>query len=629
MAEASNITELPLDILVSIFPYLDAKSFLAVCSTCKAFQQPSIRLDPAYWSFQTRATFRVPNQPVVQHDGDRWQKMYKRLLTQTRVYTWGSESNHRLGHRTNARSCHLPGEMEGEHALGIIADLQCGGWSTTILNSKGDLYSVGVLDGERHFGGSADPKRLRFPPGYPNSNEPTTTIRQFSAGRSHILGLSDSGRIWSWHDIGHSAVQIKFVNIDLKEDSSSGSKPMNASLYGTVKQVIAGWSYSSAYVRGIGIVVWEPIRPRAPGGFVRRARSVPRRPQQQEAEPDTMLLLENFELPKTRYQRPKGAARESAPDRALGEEVGQVENYIVLENFVIFVTDIGKVFCSKLEEKEKADNILELCAFRSQAGTPLDVQGSFRRFAIFRNGEVIIAEQDYLEACWNAQTTNPEQANISGLKRIPAFQHNNVVSIAFGDFHFLALHSNGKITSYGKEMQSRGSLGLSAIPWARLRGLTHTTGSDLELLPHAYTHGRELWFREEQEEWLKLLFSGGNDGEEANERIEMWSGSRDVAGEVSDWIEQEGKAWDEVSTQMDGGEDGLGAHFALRVSAAGWHSGAVLLVNDELAKKTTYDWRNTSFPRLQLSNGDEMPGSIPFHKWREGRPDWKLNWEQF
>ena len=59
MSEVKNITELPLDVLLAIFPYLDAKSFLAFCSTCKAFQQPSIRLDPAYWSLQTRSKYQL------------------------------------------------------------------------------------------------------------------------------------------------------------------------------------------------------------------------------------------------------------------------------------------------------------------------------------------------------------------------------------------------------------------------------------------------------------------------------------------------------------------------------------------------------------------------------------------
>jgi SCF-associated factor 1 len=439
--------------------------------------------------------------------------------------------------------------------MGIIADLQCGGWSTTILNSKGTLYSVGVLDGERSFGGSADPKALRFPAGYPESpaaaayNEPTITIRQFSAGRSHILGLSDSGRIWSWHDFGHAAVQIKFVNIDVNEDSSGGSEMTNNARFGTVKQVVAGWSYSSAYIHGIGIVAWEPIRPRTARHGYRRARSVPRRPLQQEPEPDTMLLLENFELPKTGYQRPRGAIRESDHDRALGEEVGEAKNHIVLEHFVVFVTDIGKVFCSRLDEKDNADNILELCAFSARIGKPLDVQGSFRTFAIFSDDKVLVAEQDYLQRSWDTRTTNPEQTNIAGLKYIPALQHNNVVSIAFGDYHFLVLHSTGKITAYGKEAQFRESLGLGALPAARLRGLDSAgiVQADYGLVPHAYTRGREVWFRKEQQEWLNFLHCGGKDVQEASARFGLYTDrNRDVIGELSEWIEQEARAWDEV-----------------------------------------------------------------------------------
>jgi SCF-associated factor 1 len=145
-AQTYSITELPLDILVLIFPYLDAKSFLALCSTCKGFQQPSIRLDPTYWSFATRSTFRVPNQPVVQHDGVRWQNMYRRLLTQSRAFTWGSNTHSRLGHsydgdaldmpvmtrmrpgrrRLNNTHCSVPTEMDNTTSLGVIADMQCG-----------------------------------------------------------------------------------------------------------------------------------------------------------------------------------------------------------------------------------------------------------------------------------------------------------------------------------------------------------------------------------------------------------------------------------------------------------------------------------------------------------------------
>lgn len=103
-------------------------------------------LDPAYWSLATRSTFRLPNQPVVQHDGLRWQKMYRRLLTQSHVYTWGDNTRSRLGHsydqpyneaplmprmrrpmRRNMNThCSFPTEMEDTRELGVIADMQCG-----------------------------------------------------------------------------------------------------------------------------------------------------------------------------------------------------------------------------------------------------------------------------------------------------------------------------------------------------------------------------------------------------------------------------------------------------------------------------------------------------------------------
>lgn len=439
----------------------------------------------------------------------------------------------------------LPKELWNAHELGIVADLQCGGWSTTILNAKGYLHSVGTLDGEREFTGTAQAQRLKFPLGYPDCDEPTTAIRQFSSGRSHVLGLSDSGRIWSWYHISQPATQIKFLNTELKEDYTGSSKLSSGSTYGTVKQVVAGWGNSSAYVCGHGIVIWSPVRAafRADPSQLRMRR--PRPHQEEEAPPDTMLLLEYFEMYKTGYQRPRGETRESMSDHDLGEEVGQVENYILLEHFVVFVTDIGKVFCSRFDEKGKADDILELRAFKYQRGASLDVQGSFQRFAILGDGEVIIAEQRYLDACWDDRLNNPEQENISGLKRVPALQNNDVVQIAFGDFHFVALHSTGKITSYGMELQSRGALGLGGIPTARFRGVSHA-GPNSELLPHCYIKGRQVWFRDEQQEWLRRLSEISGDDDEAKDRIEVFWNDRNVAGEVSEWIEQEGKAWDEV-----------------------------------------------------------------------------------
>jgi SCF-associated factor 1 len=244
------------------------------------------------------------------------------------------------------------------------------GWSTTILTSKGALYFVGVLDGLQMLGtlpGQGTLRTLTFPPGYPQAgpdtsyHEPTTAIREFSSGRSHILGLADSGRIWSWADAQKPALQIKFVDVEIKETSTYTDSESSYGGYGTVKKVLAGWNQSSALIHGIGIVLWSPVKR-----------------QRGEDETDTMLVLENDIIPKTNYQRTKGAARESEQDKALGQEVGQVLNYILLENFLVFVTDIGKVFLYSLDPS--ARQLIELTGLRSDAGSSIDVQGSFRYF---------------------------------------------------------------------------------------------------------------------------------------------------------------------------------------------------------------------------------------------------------
>ncbi|KAG8163162.1 hypothetical protein KVR01_007640 [Diaporthe batatas] len=625
----SSITNLPLDILLLIFPHLDPKSFLALCATCKALQQPSIRLEPSYWRQATRSTFRVPNQPVVEHDGARWQHMYRRLLTQTRVFTWGSNGHTRLGHSyaSNARSLMTPRairpgipviprrqnrgpgggfpiEMEDTRSLGVIADMQCGGWSTTLLTSKGTLHTAGVMNGQRVLRAPHRLQRLTFP-AEAQGDEHATSIRQFSAGRSHVLALSDSGRIWSWPDANEPAVCVRFADLHVEETPSAGTDRQPSSANGLVRQVVAGWSRSSAYVHGVGIVLWDTVEGR-------------------DLETGGPLSLEHAEVPRTGYKRVKDTSAESEYEKTLGAEVGAVLNYVVLEHFVLFNTDLGKVFCGKLGENNSVESILELQQLRSDEASPFDVQGSFRSFAVFSKGQVITADQDYLDACWAAQHTDPEQADVQGLKRIPALQHKDIIQVAFGDYHYLALHASGKITSYGTEVSACGALGLGdgTSMGGHARGVVYENFSRQgQLLPHAYTHGRQVWFDDRKRDWLVHMVCGGTDPAESEERRTLFKNNRNVQGEVSEWVEQESRAWDKMEE-----EDGIGAYFALGVSAAGWHSGALVLVNEELAgKESAYAWDKMSFPRLRLADGTEMPGQKDFDEWRDGRPDWQFD----
>jgi SCF-associated factor 1 len=595
MSESIQLLDFPVDILYSILPYLDVTSFVAFTSTCTALHQPDIAQYAPYWSVAARHTFRVPNQPVVEHDGSRWQKMYRRLLTESRCFTWGNNERMCLGHshqqhmgspfgrgslgppgrrrpvvRTR-QHVSWPTEMENMN-LGVIADMQCGGWSTNLLTSKGGLYSVGVMDGiVTGQPAKTNPGKLRYPAGLPHPNdryEPASAIKQFSAGRCHVLALSDAGYIWSWSHINLPALQVKFLNVDTMVRENAGP-----STRGYVKKVVAGWAKSAALVVGTGIVMWHPL-----------ARS----PRQPEGEEDAVLVMETAICPGTDFQR---HATSFEPSSA-GVTIGEVFNFICLEHFIIFNTHLGKVYAARIvwDAQSKAlDDVRELqLGVQGETKFATDVQGSFRSFAIFTNDGTVYtgSQDDHLHPLFNS----PSRGTIRpDLNRIHALQQSQVISMAFGDYHFHALHAPGYITSHGTEPQSCGCLGLGGHgdPEGRIRGLRYQgIGGDGRLVPHADLHGRRIWFEKEKQKWITFLASGGHDPEEAVERMRMLS-DLNVQGEVSEWVEQEGNAWEQKFGGSDEvqGDDTLGTYFALNVTAAGWHSGSLVLVNEEKAKR--------------------------------------------
>ncbi|CZT20095.1 uncharacterized protein RCC_05952 [Ramularia collo-cygni] len=595
------LLNLPLDLLVLITPHLDTPSFLAFTSTCQALHSAPVREDPLFWSARVRRDFRVPNQPVVANDGQRWMKLYKRMRTQSRIFAWGNNDRQCLGHsrdpsepdprlrlrgrmmgrvlpRRMMQKSHTgtPEEMVGIKELGVIADLQSGGWSTTLLTAKGALYTVGVLNGmEYRHRSHPSPYPLAFPSNLSQAGpqyDAITAIKQFSAGRGHILALSDSGRIWSWSNMEHPAVNVKLLDHDMVESGQDRGK-------GVVKKVVAGWNKSAALIEGTGIVVWEPLD--REGDETDRAVTNGR----VASTADAALVLESALILRTghvnvRHTKGKGASTTEDP----AEAVGEVQSFIVLSDSIVFNTSRGKVFASLItwtEDRKTLSEPVELPI--PQDAFVTDVQGSFENFAIFlKSGAVLTSKQDALMP----HLTGSGDSRL--WTRIPALQNKSVIALAFGDYHFHALHAPGHITSYGYQPQNCGALGLGdGGVAAQLRGIrTRGVGGDGHLLPHAYTEGRKVWFERPKREWLSFLAAGGHDREEAEGRLQMATASdRDggCQGEVSEWIEQEARNWSKKYS-IDAGDDGLGAYFALGVTAAGWHSGALVLVNDELVE---------------------------------------------
>ncbi|KAI9851516.1 MAG: hypothetical protein M1838_003470 [Thelocarpon superellum] len=617
------LTDLPTDILLDIVPYLGVEEFLALCATCQTLA--TLRLDPSYWRRLTRSTYRFPNQPLLQTDGARWKSLYQRLRTESRAYTWGLLG--RLGHSWSLRGeiprqqhhqwanrgfpvgsgfagIGWPTEMEGTRRMKPIVDLQCGGYSTTVLDSEGDLFCTGTVDGSRGESRHAtyQLKRLLFPAVLPLAAPRTahTTVAQFSSGRSHLLALSDSGCIWVWRSVNVPARQVQFLHFDTREDpppTCVRDGTVEVTPEARVKKVVAGWDTSSAYITTKGIVVWQP--PPSPRPVLYPANSnLPGPSDETEGGP-----VESATVPDTWYQRPRGTSRASSVEEAqLARTVGEVVNHVALEGYIVFLTDLGKVFTAKHAEADQLScGIVELTGFEPVVGTTkmTEIQGSFRSFAVLNpDGDVILGDRTLLDEAWHEATdggtvsAHPYATTASTTPQRPAhLQGRGIVSLAFGDWHTLALTAAGHILSFGRAPQSCGCLGLGR--WDEgsvLRGVRTRSAwpMDSDLVDELQAQGRRIWFSPESREWLKYLMRSGMDPDELS-RI---AGRRPYPPRhitVSQWVEQKGSDWDLHEDLDDASQPwgrGQPSYLALSISAAGWHSGALVLTNEHRIRQS-------------------------------------------
>ena len=635
---------LPEEVLDLVFACLAPKDFLSLCSTSKSFYEQH-HLNPYYWRTEASSTFRLPISSLLHADGARWYWLYRKLKTQTRLYTWGQGRNGNLGpaqglaglppppaprlptipprgapHRLRGRagrvihppafswqraSSSWPTQVSLPDEVGIIVDVQCGGWSTNLLTSDGKLFSVGILDAAdmRHVGQQFERfTRLEY------LTQSTTKIRQFSAGRRHVLALDDDGEIISWDRINEKGYKIY-----PRDGRDFG---------GRVKYVSAGWGTSSAYVPSKGIVYWHPVEN-----------------SHEDAMLDGVHVKEYFIPGTASYTKSNGDKEEDV----------QVLKHIVLEGWIVYLMGSlmsdGTRLCACRLGGESSDGIssvnpvFEVPGYDGKNRHLQDLQGSFRSFAVFTAaGEVLAGNIDYLNSCAQrllTETSIDDDGNTTASRgqvqvsddllanrpgNIPVLQHHGVISIAFGDYHCLALHADGTITAHGRDPSGVGALGLGNPPsYARFRGLRqHGQSRDYDLLPIAARRGRHVWFEPQKKDWLEWLDKSCENCRPQNPALQesphdMIQHSPTLQAAFSEWVEQEGRHWEDGPKKYEAPQqagragtpqdyDSLGAYFAISVTAAGWHSGALVMVNEEKAASIRDKWM------VKLTKPRRMPG---------------------
>ena len=407
--------------------------------------------------------------------------------------------------------------------------------------------------------------------------------------------------------------------------------------------MIAGWGESSAYIPETGIVYWTPVK---------------------NGQTDDMLdgmHVREITIPET------------------AQTNTEVTKHVVLEGYIVWISSASKIYACAIgneseEQSQPTHAPFEVPGFAGDERELKDIQGSFHKFGVFTsNGEVLAGNVDYLRRCASTTGVADEWSEMTDLlasrpQDVPALQHAGIIGLAYGDHHYHALNADGKIFSFGVDSQMCGQLGLSGVEsGCRFRGLRPRGGGALmnegELLPVAERRGRQVWFEPEKKDWLSWMEScvrGAElTGESGHPAVAAWTSSDQRLAAFSEWIEQEGRHWQEgptrnlqesataVNRSDKGDYEDLDAYFAIGIAAAGWHSGALVLVDEDKAheirskwisldhasaSKTIpgqfestapdeeYIWKLEGFPKVQLANGYTFPGLGEPRPWRDGRP---------
>ena len=285
--------------------------------------------------------------------------------------------------------------------------------------------------------------------------------------------------------------------------------------------MFVGLRRSSAYINGTGIVYWDPI------------------PESREDDFTDGYLMPSFTVPGTAFLQNQADQTYNSSHES---PVGEVINHIILTNCIVFITHLNKVFAYPFPFDKRPDSPpIELTNFhRSSPSFHIEVlEGSAENFGIIsRDGTVLLGNAKLLHLFFNETLGNPdgksESLNPPPTKSLlhpiipSALQSASVVSLAFGLFHYHALHADGTVTSHGIERGGCRSFGLGPPILAMVRGVhygpnskgTMVLPSDPSSAPARDSAPKTIWFEPEKAEWLRSLHKN------SAEKDRFWLGNK-------------------------------------------------------------------------------------------------------
>lgn len=458
-----NFLDLPQDVIDTVIFFLPPADIKGLLFVSKSFYH-EIRGSGFVWQQLFLKTFGKPvvYEPVGGEDSINWEDLYH-THRMAGLFTWGSLVGGRLGlsskdvppealvRRGFQTGVGKPTKVDGLEFT--LASVTAGGFSHQLLTTKGEIYSLGSWHSghrgpgpeEADYRPAAPPRRAPGVPRPPDSNLrlnpvllnpriggrvlhpqilPEHVLREQPKPEEYTGDRSNRflTREWTHADVKFVSVssgRCHFVALDNSGKVWSWDDPRTAHgvniVFGDdapVKKVVAGWDSSVAYLYGVGLVYWNHRSPLKPD--------------------EETALAHHLTVPNT------GSIN--------GED--KVVDFMVGEGFIIYLTQRGELFRNDMV----GDDSFPLIKFKqylqdnAQSLQPkfTGLSGNFSTFACFSNEDIVLLGSKCSDT--------PEI--------VEELQHKNCVSIAVGDYHFLALCKDGSLYSWGLESQSCGCLGL-------------------------------------------------------------------------------------------------------------------------------------------------------------------------
>ncbi|CAL1714557.1 unnamed protein product [Somion occarium] len=441
--------------------------------------------DEPFWHQRLQQDFNFPSSDTARTTG--WKFIYKRL-TNPKVYLWGHASCGRLG-KIPLPMQHLSDGVPSPHHMQLpgvkVVSLVGSGWAFHALDTKGNMYVWGTLDGLRPVSirdGFSQASTITYVPMRLGLPKP---IRSVSCGRLHAAAFDATGNIWNLTSWGRP---FRLVST-LLDRSSPHSTPI---------QVECGWWSVAVLTASRDVIIWWPTRGEMLQRIRAKNRELDKYNPQSKAKPVSDLNHHNrgvisyipcytWELAMDPVRLP-GIPVNSLPDlvhTGLSHDARQEETVLtkiaVTENSLIGLTNKGHVlrYTRLFNENSYLLGLWEYLPYFSDLAKVRDcgpfadgsadhidppqmmhinhISAHFRTFCAYSTGArdrsvVLINKPE------NTDTPVVPEPNTVKPVIHPNLQFQYVISVVLGDLHYAALTSTGKLFTWGE--YNRGALGL-------------------------------------------------------------------------------------------------------------------------------------------------------------------------